>query len=124
MKKIVILTCFFALFSTLKADATWGSGYKYYDGGGIYAGTKFPRTVAKDINANDSKIEIQTLKKGVSSSRNFFKLVEIGNASITKAAKDGNITKIHYVDTQINKVYVPFFIPIYAKETKTIVYGE
>ena len=35
------------------------------------------------------------------------------------------IKKIHYVDTQVSKVYIPLlFLPIYAKETKTIVYGE
>ena len=47
------------------------------------------------------------------------------NAGIEKAAKQANITQIHYVDTTVSKVYIPLlFIPIYAKTTRTTVYGE
>ena len=69
--------------------------------------------------------DLSKFKKGEAASHNFFNLIDIGNAGIDAAAKNGNIKKIHYVDTKVGKVYIPlFFIPIYVKETKTVVYGE
>ena len=125
MKKIILGACLCILLNTAQAEASWGSGYKYYDAGGLYAGTSFPQSVEKDINSSTKPVDIHTLKKGESASRNILKLIEIGDSSITEAARNGRIKKIHYVDTQINKVYIPLlFLPIYAKETKTIVYGE
>ena len=48
-----------------------------------------------------------------------------GDCSLNAAMKNGGITKPLYVDTEIHKVFIPLvFIPIYVKETKTIVYGE
>ena len=125
MRKIILGTCFCILLCSLNTEASWGWGYKYYDAGGFYAGTTFPQSVGKDIYRSRESIDIHRLKKGEASSRNILKLIEVGNASITEAARNGRIKKIHYVDTQISKVYVPLlFLPIYAKETKTVVYGE
>jgi hypothetical protein len=95
------------------------------DAGGLYAGTKFPQSVATDINSSENPVDIYKLKRGESASRNILRLIEIGDASINTAARNGRIKKVHYVDTQVSKVYIPIlFLPIYAKEIKTIVYGE
>ena len=83
----------------------------------IFEYMKIPLTILRDENIMDQN-EVYLI-------RNILKLIEIGDSSITAAARNGRIKKIHYVDTQVNKVYVPLlFLPIYAKETKTVVYGE
>ena len=67
----------------------------------------------------------KTLKSGTSSRTNILGLVEIGNAGINKAIKNGNITKIDFVEYNIEKVYIPLvFIPIYFNTYTTTVYGE
>ena len=94
----------------------------YYDKGEIYSGSTFPQSATKAIHNSESYTH---LKRGTSEMQNVLGLVEIGDASIETAAKNGNIKKIHHVDTEVSKVYIPLlFLPIYAKETKTIVYGE
>ena len=109
--------------STLQANAMGGWGYKYQDAGGIYAGTTAPQSASNNIS--NEQFDLHNLKKGEASARNILHIIETGDASINQAALNGRITKIYYVDTQINKVYIPLgFLPIYAKETKTIVYGE
>ena len=76
-------------------------------------------------NTENKEIDLTKLKKGESTSHNILMLVETGDAGVDEAAKKAGITKIHYVDTKIQKVYIPLgFIPIYVKERKTIVYGE
>ncbi len=96
----------------------------YHDTAVLYTSSSFPETISK--RGDIPNIEnLKNLKRGESKVRNFLNFVEIGNSSIHKAAKNGNITKIYYVDRKIDKVYVPlFFIPFYLKEKKTIVYGE
>lgn len=121
MKKILfILTC----LSLGHSEACNLDITSNFDKGLIYSGSKFPQSAANSIdtiNIND----LIELKKGESTATNILGLIETGNASIEAAAKNGNITKIHYVDTKIEKVYIPLlFIPIYAKEVTTIVYGE
>ena len=124
MKKIVFGIFILCLLCSLDVEASWGYGYKYVDGGAIYTGTTFPQSAGKDTNS-ETKPELYRLKKGEASSRNMLQLIEIGNSGINQAARNGGIKKIHYVDTATSKVYIPLgFIPIYAKETKTIVYGE
>ena len=123
MKKIILLTFTCLFFNSLQANASLGWGYKYRDAGAIYAGTTIPQSVSRQTTSQ--RPNLNNLKSGESSARNILQLIEIGNASIDSAAKNGGITKIHYVDTQINKVYIPLvFLPIYTKEIKTIVYGE
>ena len=125
MKKIILGICFCFLLGIIKVEASWGWGYRYYDAGSIYAGTTFPQSVGRDINCSAKPVDIHKLKRGESASRNILKLIEVGDASISEAARNGRIKKIHYVDTQVSKVYIPLlFLPIYAKETRTIVYGE
>ena len=120
MKKILLLLGL-AFISIQSAHATNVS--HYFDLGSIYSGSSFPVDVAK--NADDTMPPNENLKRGESTTNNILGIVEVGDRGIQKAAKNGGITRIHYVDTQINKVYVPLgFIPIYVKQTKTIVYGE
>lgn len=98
----------------------------FYDCGGIYSNSSFPQSVATAINNNGKTIDISTLKRGESKSRNWFGIIEKGNSGINEAMKDGGITKVHFVDNKVDKVYVPyfFFLPIYIKQKTTIVYGE
>ena len=95
----------------------------YFDQGLIYTGSSFPVNVAKNVEGNVPNIE--NLKCGEATTNNILGLVETGDRGVQAAARNGGITKIHYVDTKINKVYIPLgFIPIYVKQTKTLVYGE
>ncbi len=96
----------------------------YYDKGAIFSGSTFPQSTANAVNL-PKQLNLQKLKTGYAAKTNFFGLVEIGDSGIDKAAKQANITQIHYVDTTVSKVYIPLlFIPIYAKTTRTTVYGE
>lgn len=96
----------------------------YYDKGAIFSGSTFPQSTANAVNLPKQQ-KLQKLKTGYAAKTNFFGLVEIGDSGINKAAKQANITQIHYVDTTVSKVYIPLlFIPIYAKTTRTTVYGE
>lgn len=96
----------------------------YYDKGAIFSGSTFPQSTANAVNLPKEQ-NLQKLKTGYAAKTNFFGLVEIGDSGIDKAAKQANITQIHYVDTTVSKVYIPLlFIPIYAKTTRTTVYGE
>ena len=105
------------------------TGYKYVDGGGFYTDINLPYITGNSINlyeqkdvrgkiipisraANESKLNIETLKRGTSSRTNYMFVVEVGDAGILKAAKNGGITKIHFVEVNKEKLYVPFiFIP-------------
>lgn len=121
----LLLIIFLILFLPIHAHAIGINTGKYFDYGLIYSGTKYPQSVANDMENVQSNIDLSKLKQGKASTRKFFGLVEVGNASIEKAAKKANITKIHYVDTSLNKVYVPYFIiPISVRQKTTIVYGE
>lgn len=95
----------------------------YFDQGGIYTGSSFPVDVAR--NTGNNKPNLENLKTGEATTINVLGLVETGDRGIQAAAQNGGITKIHYVDTKINKIYIPLvFIPVYVKQTKTLVYGE
>ncbi len=126
MRKLFILFLLI-LITANTANAIGINHSKYYDKGLIYSASTFPNSTAK--NGLDNEIpaceDLRLLKKGESSSNNILSIVETGDASIAAAARNGNITKIYYVDHKVDKVYIPFlFIPIYVKEKKTLVYGE
>ncbi len=120
MNKILLLFAI-AIISSQSAQATVAS--KYFDHGIIYSRSSFPIDVAK---CADNKMQsLDSLKTGESVVNNILGLIETGDGSIETAARNGGITQIHYVDHKINKLYVPLiFIPVYVKQTKTIVYGE
>ena len=81
-----------------------------------------------DFAPNKTKEEYlkkpQKLKTGISYTDNILGFVETGDGSIQRAAKNGNIKKIHYIDKKTIKEYVPFFIPIRVTRHLTIVHGE
>lgn len=119
MKIFLGIIC--TLFIINSVNAAGFNNSKYYDAGLIYSGTSFPQSAANQ----QAECALQNLKTGEAECINILGFVETGDASINTAAKNGGITKIHYIDYKINKVYIPIlFIPIYAKEIKTVVYGE
>lgn len=119
----------FALNTCAYAEG-YGRGYKYVDGGGIFTNSVIPLGAAKykdseDNFVNVSNIDLSRLKVGKSYKTNILKLIEIGDAGINAAAKNGHITKIHYVETKKNKVFIPLlFLPIHVDKVETVVYGE
>ncbi len=124
MAKFLFLI-FIIILIPLQTHAIGVNVENYFDHGGIYSGSNFPQSVANNPEDITPQKDMQNLKRGTASSRNFFGLVEVGDSSINKAAKESNVTKIHYVDTSLNKVYIPYFIiPFYIKEKTTTVYGE
>lgn len=123
MKKIV-LTLFAVLLSANITHARGLDPSSNFDHGLLYSGSKFPQSVGKSINTPPPK-NLSELRCGISTASNTLGLVETGDASNEAAAKNGGITNIQYVDTKIGKVYIPLlFIPVYVKETKTLVYGD
>lgn len=60
---------------------------------------------------------VRCLKKGEAVAKGVL-IIAWGDASIEAAAKDGNITKIHHVDTKTTNI-----LGVYAEHV-TIVYGE
>lgn len=120
MKKLLLLLTL-TIMSITTAHAMQTENY--FDYGLFYTNNSFPTDISK--NTNDNSPQLDKLKQGEAVSNKLLGLVEIGDRSINTAAKNGGIKKIHYIDTKICKVYIPIiFIPIYAKQTKTIVYGE
>ena len=113
MKKFFLGVCFCILLSTIKVEASWG--YKYFDAGGLYAGTKFPQSVATDINSSENPVDIYKLKRGESTSRNILRLIEIGDASINTAARNGRIKKEQMLNviklrTTLTKLLLLYFV--------------
>ena len=120
MKKLLLLSAL-VLIGVQSANAAGVSSY--FDQGAIYTGSSFPVDVSKC--PDDEKPNFENLKSGESAVHNILGIIETGDGSINAAARNGGIKRIYYVDQKINKVYIPLgFIPVYAKETKTIVYGE
>lgn len=108
-----------------------GGGYTYFDGGNIYTNTTVPSSIAKSAGLNDTfisskeKVNLSDLKVGVSVTTNILGLIQIGDAGIMAAIKNGDITKVHYIETKRTKIYIPLgFIPIYVAGIETRVYGE
>lgn len=132
MKKLLLMSSVFLLVlffcPAAFAGNSLGTGrYIYHDLGGIYTNTIFPVDTAQvqTEEGNGKDVDLSKLRKGVSKSTNILLLVDIGDSGIDAAMKNGGITKPLYVDTEIHKLFIPLvFIPIYVKETKTIVYGE
>ena len=97
--------------------------YKYFDCGYLYTNMYFPVDAAE--NQDFKNLDSQKLKVGKSNSCNIFMLVDVGDSSIDTAVKKAGITKIRYVDAHFHKVFVPvWFLPIYVRHYKTVVYGE
>lgn len=124
MKRFLFLISLIFLLP-IQAYAIGVDADKYFSHGVIYSGSKYPQSVANNGQSTKLETDLSQLKQGKATARSFFGLVEVGNASIDKATKNAGITKIHYIDTNIQKVYIPYFIiPISARQRTTIVYGE
>lgn len=132
MKKVLLMSSVFLLTfflcPTVHAGNSLGTGrYIYNDLGGIYTNTTFPVDTAQ-VQAEEGKgkdVDLSKLRRGEAKSTNILLLVDVGDSGIDAAMKNGGITKPLYVDTEIHKLFIPLgFIPLYVKETKTIVYGE
>lgn len=123
MKKLLLLTAILMMIGN-SAYAGNVNNNPYCDKSIFFTASVFPQSVANDINKEKPE-NLQNLKMGIATTTNFLGLVQVGDSSIEKAAKQGGITKIHYAETATSKVYIPvIFVPIYAKTTATKVYGE
>ena len=87
-----------------------GACATYIPAGALYTDAKGAITAASG--------EISYTKIGMAEAKSVFSLVAWGDASIQTAAKNGGITKIKYVDYEVNNV-----LGIFGKY-KTIVYGD
>lgn len=124
------------------AESPFSFGYHHKIGGFVYTNTMVPEFLPKaphlkPMNSNnmvnvsyrkalddedeDDKNIYAGLKKGESSSVNIMGLVEMGNAGLLEAVKNGNISKIYFVDSKKERLWAYYFF--YEKLT-TIVYGE
>jgi hypothetical protein len=107
MKKIIlvlILSIVTFLSSNIASNAR----------GLLYTNTNYPVT-ATGVQSPD---DLDSLKEGESSSLNILGLVETGDASINKAAKDANIKNINFIDVNVKSIFL-----FYTRIT-THVYGE
>lgn len=127
VKKILISLSLILLSSTLTANAAMKiGGYQMGDiginQGEVYSKSAFPLCVETDINYSSE--DLINIDKGSSAARNYMKFVEVGNGGIHHAMKKGNLKKATLVTTRIHKINIPIgYLPIYYKETKTVVYG-
>ncbi|MBN2179225.1 MAG: TRL-like family protein [Deltaproteobacteria bacterium] len=82
--------------------------------GSLYTNVKTPMpTLEMQVNADDQA------KVGTASATAYLWVVVVGDCSVASAMKQGGITKIHHVDTDINTILGG----LYGKFT-TVVYGE
>jgi hypothetical protein len=80
----------------------------------IYTNIKTPMpTLAAPVD------DVGTAKVGKASCESFLWIVATGDCSVSAAMKNGNINKIHHVDTEIQS----YVFNIYEKIT-IVVYGE
>lgn len=82
--------------------------------GAIYTNIKTPMpTINLQANAaNQTKV-------GKSTCTTYVWVVTIGDCSVATAMKNGGLTKIHHIDTEVESI----LIGVYAKHT-IVVYGE
>ncbi len=103
MKKIFVILGLVFMLSTIPANAM----------GLFYTDATYP------VTATGNKVQdLSTLKKGTANTNNILFLVEVGDASIDTAAKNGGIKKISYIDIQEKSVF------IFWRGIKITVYGE
>lgn len=81
--------------------------------GFFYTNTDYP------ITATGANVEnLRDLKKGTSSCSNVLFLVEMGDAGIDTAAKNGGIKKISHIDVNEKSIF------IFWRKLTVTVYGE
>ena len=80
----------------------------------VYTNIKTPApTLAIQTNAEGQD------KIGKASCTSYLWIVGIGDCSVTEAMKNGEIKKVHHIDTEIKSI----FFGIYERYT-TVIYGE
>lgn len=103
MKKILTVLGLLFMLSGTQANAM----------GLFYTDATYP------VTATGVKTEnLSAMKKGTASTTNILFLVEVGDASIDTAAKNGGISKISHIDIQEKSVF------IFWRGVKVTVYGE
>ena len=126
-KRVFIFIILTLLITTLDVRAAmkmggFQLGHLGINQGEIYSRSAFPLCVETDIN--HSSEDLTDLHKGTSAARNYMKFVEVGNSGIHQAMKRGKLNKASVVTTRVHKINIPIgYLPIYYKETKTVVYG-
>ncbi|MEI7474635.1 MAG: TRL-like family protein [bacterium] len=80
----------------------------------LYTNAVYPVTATGNITPD----KLSKLKKGEASALNLLYLFEVGDAGINKAALDGKIDKIDFIDIREKTIFV-----FYRKLTTTV-YGE
>ncbi len=126
-KRFFIFVVSILLITTLNVNASmkkggYQMGHLGINQGEIYSRSAFPLCVETDINHTSE--DLTNLHKGTTTARNYMKFVEVGNAGIHQALKKGNLNKASFVTTRVHKINIPIgYLPIYFKETKTVVYG-
>lgn len=106
MKKLMVCASFLAAALLMGGCAT------VQPVGVLVTQVKLPNNVA------DGLVPRQNLKKGTAECKSYLALVAMGDASIDMAAKNGGITKIHYVDWDVTN-----FLGIIGTYNCTV-YGE
>ena len=134
MKKIIkkIFTILFLLFvfaaftEASYAEMRLGgfnTGITGINQGNLYSKSEFPLCVSNAINTSDT--DLTKIKSGTSVLRNYLKLIEIGDAGINNAIKNGELNNVAFVTTRVHKISIPLgHLPLYYKETRTFVYGN
>ena len=106
MRKVLLMGLFsfvLCIFSSVKVDAM----------GLFYSNATYP------VTATGAEVkDLSDLKKGEASASSVLYLVEVGDAGVDAAAKNGGITKISHID--VNELTVFIF---FRKLTVTV-YGE
>ncbi len=101
--KLLLLSCIIFFGSQTKSEAM----------GLFYTNSSYP------VTATGQEVkDFSTLKKGSASSTNVLFLVEVGDAGTDRAAKNGGITKISYIDVNEKSVF------IFWRKITVSVYGE
>ena len=103
MKKILAILVLAFMLTSTQVNAM----------GFFYTDATYPVT-ATGVKLQD----LATMKKGTASTNNILFLVEVGDASIDTAAKNGGIKKISYIDIQEKTVF------IFWRGVTVSVYGE
>ena len=92
MKKYITLT----IASLVAALASGCAGYM--PRGSLLTDVSLPVAVA------DASAKVDSLKVGKSQCKDVLSLIAQGDASIAAAMKNGNITKVHFIDWKANNI--------------------
>ena len=83
-----------------------------YAFGLFYTDSSYP------VAATGTKVDLAKLKQGQSDCINVLGIVEVGDAGIEKAVKNGGINKISFIDINDKTIFIFF------RKITTTVYGE